>query len=73
MTKTETITVTGGISRLSGICNEGANWIQFEIDYLAEQIDGQCEICNKTINNGWLCLDDGSVEVCNECVTIKTK
>ena len=64
-----TITVTGGISRLDGVCNEGANWTQFEVDYLAEQTDGECSECNKTISEGWLCLDGGE-EACNECVTV---
>lgn len=64
------ITITGGISRLDGVCDEGAEWTQFEVDYLAEQTDGECEICNKTINQGWLCLDGINVEVCNECVTV---
>lgn len=64
-----TITVTDGISRLSGVCNEGANWTQFEVDYLAEQTDGECMECNKTISEGWLCLDGGE-EACNECVTV---
>ena len=64
-----TITVTGGISRLDGVCNAGANWKQFEVDYLAEQTDGECVECNKTINEGWLCLDGGE-EACNECVTV---
>ena len=64
-----TITVTGGISRLDGVCEEGAEWTQFEVDYLAEQTDGECVECRKTINEGWLCLDGGE-EACNECVTV---
>ena len=64
-----TITITGGISRLDGVCNEGAEWTQFQVDYLAEQTDGECVECNKTISEGWLCLDGGE-EACNECVTV---
>jgi hypothetical protein len=67
-----TITVTDGISRLSGTCNEGAKWIQFEVDYLAEQTDGECVECNKAIGEGWLCLDGGE-EACNECVKVIQK
>jgi len=53
-----------GISRLSGTDEHGANWIQFEVDYFAEQMDGECAICGETLASGWLCLDGGE-EVCS--------
>ena len=63
------IMVTGGISKLYGVCEEDAGWTQFEVDYLAEETDGECVECHKTITEGWLCLDGGE-EACNECVTV---
>ncbi len=73
MTTPITITLTGGTSPIyanrHGVCDDGAYWTEFDVDYLAEQIDGQCEMCNKTINNGWRCHDGGE-EACNECVKI---
>ena len=35
-----TLTNIEGISRLSGTDSDGNTWIQFEVDYLAEQTDG---------------------------------
>jgi hypothetical protein len=48
-----------GVSRKSGIDQHGCQWVEFTVDYLAEQEDGECSICGKTINSGWLCLDGG--------------
>ncbi len=59
-----------GISRLQGICQNNCSWIQFETDYLAEQIAGECSICNAEIENGWLCLDGGE-EVCDRHVSFE--
>lgn len=57
-----------GIARLSGTDEHGCNWVQFEVDYLAEEEDGECSICGETISSGWLCLDGGD-EVCSEHVS----
>lgn len=57
-----------GISRLSGTDQNGCQWVQFEVDHLAEQEDGECSICDKTIGSGWTCLDGGE-EVCDDHVT----
>jgi len=56
-----------GISRLSGTDQHGARWIEFEVDYFAEQVPGTCVICGATLESGWLCLDGGD-EVCSEHV-----
>jgi len=56
-----------GISRLSGTDDQGNAWIQFEVDYLAEQTDGECHICREPLASGWMCLDGGE-EVCSDHV-----
>jgi hypothetical protein len=48
---------------------DGLFWTQFEVDYFAEQLDGECDICQATISSGWLCLDGGE-EICSDHVTI---
>jgi hypothetical protein len=52
-----------GISRLSGTDEQGNHWIEFTVDYLAEQSDGVCVECGKGLSNGWMCLDGGD-EIC---------
>jgi hypothetical protein len=59
-----------GSSRLTGQDLNGLFWTQFEVDYFAEQLDGECDICQATISSGWLCLDGGE-EVCSDHVTIE--
>ncbi len=54
-----------GFTRLSGTDQHGCVWIQFEVDYLAEQEDGECSICGAELSEGWMCLDGGD-EVCDE-------
>ena len=54
-----------GISRLSGTDDDGNKWVQFEVDYLAEQQAGECSICAAVLTQGWMCLDGGE-EVCAE-------
>ena len=56
-----------GISRLSGVDANGSSWIQFEVDYFAEQDDGECAICGEELAYGWMCLD-GADEICDEHV-----
>lgn len=58
-----------GFSVLSGKDSAGADWKQFSVDYLAEQLPGECAICGAILESGWLCLDDGE-EVCDEHVLI---
>jgi hypothetical protein len=62
--------VTGGISRLQAEDKHGNAYIEFEVDYFAEQQDGECAMCGKTINHGWLCLDGGE-EYCTSCVEVE--
>lgn len=57
-----------GIARLSGTDEYGNIWLQFEVDHLAEQEEGECCICEAVLEEGWLCLDGGE-EVCYEHVT----
>jgi hypothetical protein len=52
-----------GFSRKTGTDEHGCMWTTFEVDYAAEQIDGECSICGKTLSSGWHCLDGGE-EVC---------
>ena len=56
-----------GIARLSGTDEHGNVWLQFEVDYLAEQESGECCICEVELVEGWLCLDGGE-EVCDKHV-----
>ena len=57
---------TEGISRLTGYDEEGLTWTQFEVDWFAGEKAGECCICGEALESGWLCLDDGSQEVCDE-------
>lgn len=45
---------------------EGAYWTPFDVDHFAEQTEGECYICGEELSNGWLCLDDSSMEVCDK-------
>jgi len=56
-----------GISKLSGTDQHGLTWTQFEVDYLAEQEDGECVECHDTLSSGWMCMDGGD-ELCAEHV-----
>ena len=56
-----------GIACKSGTDQHGARWIEFAVDYFAEQTPGTCDICGATLESGWLCLDGGQ-EVCDEHV-----
>ncbi len=66
----ETIKLHGiqGFAKKSGIDKDGNNWVEFEVDYLAEQEDGECSICGTPLSAGWMCLDGGE-EVCSEHIT----
>lgn len=61
-----------GTARLSGEDTEGGHWTQFEVDYLAQEEDGECNICGAVLSSGWLCLDGGD-EICDEHVVYTTK
>ncbi len=67
----ETIKLHGieGISRRSGTDEHGCQWVEFTVDYGAEQEDGECCICGKPLSSGWLCLDGGD-EVCDKHVEL---
>jgi hypothetical protein len=56
-----------GVSRKSGIDQHGNQWVEFDVDYFADQDDGNCAICGRRLSSGWLCLDGGD-EVCNDHV-----
>ena len=68
----ETITIhhVTGVRRLSGTDYQGNIWTQFEVDYLAEQEDGECTICDAVLTEGWMCLDGGD-EVCNSHIRLE--
>ena len=59
-----------GFARFSGTDESGNQWIQFEVDYMAQQEDGECCICGKILDHGWLCLDGGE-EVCADHVSAR--
>lgn len=61
-----------GISKLSGTDQHGLTWTQFEVDYLAEQEDGECVECHDTLSSGWMCMDGGD-ELCAEHVLFDTE
>lgn len=61
-----------GISRLSGTDRHGLTWTQFEVDYLAEQEDGECVECHDILSSGWVCMDGGD-EICAKHVLFDTK
>lgn len=56
-----------GIARLTGTDEHGNQWTQFAVDYMAEQVEGECCICGETLESGWLCLDGGE-ECCDDHV-----
>lgn len=64
------LTITGGIARKTAVCEDGANWIEFEVDFFADQSTGNCAVCDCETKEGWLCLDGGE-EVCTDCVDIE--
>lgn len=59
-----------GVSRKSGTDVDGNHWVEFEVDYLAQEEDGECCICGAVLSAGWLCLDGGD-EVCAEHVELE--
>jgi hypothetical protein len=61
-----------GIARKSGTSDNGSvSWIDFVIDYMAEQTEGECCECGKVIDgHGWLCLDGGE-QACDDCVDFR--
>ena len=64
-----TITVTAKYNE-PGVDQLGNTWIEFNVDYLAEQLPGICAECGIEIESGWLCLDGGD-EVCDGHVELK--
>ena len=67
---TITIPKAEGFALLSGKDTDGVMWMQFQVDYLALQVDGECDICGDVLDSGWMCMDDGSVEICDKHVYI---
>ena len=59
-----------GFSVKFGVDNDNNTWQQFEVDYFAEQQDGECSICGAVLGAGWLCLDGGD-EVCNHHISFR--
>jgi len=58
------VTWEGGFARKFGHDENGAHYIEFEVDELAEQEPGTCEICGKTLYGGVMCQDGGE-EFCD--------
>jgi len=65
-----------GIARLSGTCKDGCTWLQYELDQsMCDLPDGEvytdtCCECGKEMISGWVNMDDGSEQACNDCVKI---
>ena len=62
------LTGISGMGCLSGIDQNGARWIQFRVDYFAEQMDGECSGCGAVIDAGGRCREGGE-EVWDDHVT----
>jgi len=58
-----------GIAVKQGTDQHGNLWRQFDVDLLAMQLPGYCDICDAEIMSGWLCLDGGE-EVCGAHVVV---
>lgn len=58
------LTSLTGFARKNGTDENGNEWIQFYVDYLAGEEAGECSICGAELDAGWMCLDDGD-EVCD--------
>jgi len=56
-----------GIARKSGTDQHGNRWVEFEVDYQAEQEPGECCLCGAELESGWVCLDGGD-ECCEKHV-----
>lgn len=61
------LTIDNGLCRPTAVCDSGAHYIYWEIDWLAEQYPAECEICEHQVESGWHCLDGGGVW-CDDCV-----
>ena len=59
MGKIKIIPDKNSIVRQSGIDKEGNHYIDFEVDYFAEQQTGECSICGEELESGFICLDGG--------------
>ena len=59
-----------GLGHKTGTDEHGNQWLEFEVDYFADQMPGECCICSAELETGWLCLDSGE-EVCESHVTFK--
>ena len=70
MVHTIELAYISGIDKLMWLDAQGNHWIQFEVDYFAEQTDGVCTMCSATLSSGWLCLDGGD-EICDRHVTLE--
>lgn len=57
-----------GFAIRSGTDSDGNHWIEFEVDYFAEQNSGTCSICGEELEYGWMCLDGGE-EVCDDHIS----
>jgi hypothetical protein len=58
-----------GFARRSGTDEHGCQWLEFDCDYGALEEAGECVICGKRIETGWVCLDGGD-EACDSHVVI---
>ena len=62
-----------GIAVKSGQTDDGNQYTQFFVDYLAEQTDGECTECGAVIDMGWMNMECAGEEYCfnhvSECDT----
>jgi hypothetical protein len=59
-----------GIARRTGTDQHGLTWQEFDVDYGALEEAGECVICGRRIESGWVCLDGGD-EVCDSHLVIE--
>lgn len=51
-------------------CEDGTQWVCFEVDEFAWQEKGICSTCGDSMMGGYLCLDNGALELCEDCVEV---
>lgn len=55
------LTITDGIAKKSAEDEHGLSYMKFNVNWLAGEEVGYCNICETAIEEGWLCLDGGEV------------
>ena len=59
-------------ARQGGVDENDNHFIDFEVDYFADQDTGECSICGKELESGFICLDGGE-EFCSDHIIFVDK